>query len=102
MAAYWEAFFAAEPGAEVAVNTTEDSVVIEVKVCPAIRHLRLNQRQIVPCFCQHCYYVSEAMAEPAGLTVRIEGGNGSCRQRFCRRRVDLAPQDFSQIKEATC
>lgn len=102
VAAYWAAFFAAEPGAEVAVTTTGDSVEVEVKVCPAIRHLRLNQRQIVPCFCQHCYHLGEAMAEPAGLTVRIEGGNGSCRQRFCRRRADLAPQDFSQIKEATC
>src|SRR5215212_8870670 len=70
VAAYWKAFFAAEPGAEAEVALTDHSVVVEVKICPAIQHLRKHQREIVPCFCQHCYFISEAMAEPAGLTVR--------------------------------
>ena len=100
VAAYWRAFFAAEPGAEVAVTTSEDAVRLEVKVCPAIKHLRSGGREIVPCFCQHCYFVSEAIAAPAGLTVRIEGGNGSCRQTFARRAGNLPPQDLAQIKEA--
>jgi hypothetical protein len=97
---YWRAFFAAEPGAEVEVAAKGEEVTLEVRVCPAIKHLRAHQRQIVPCFCQHCYYVSEAMATPAGLTVRVEGGNGACRQTFLLRRPDLAPQDLARIKEA--
>jgi hypothetical protein len=101
-AVYWKAFFAAEPGAEVEVVSANDSVILDVKVCPAIHHLRKHQREIVPCFCQHCYYVSEAMAEPAGMTVRIEGGNGSCRQTFLRRDASIPPQDLSAIKEAVC
>ena len=102
VAAYWRAFFAAEPGADVAVQETPDAVTLEVNVCPAIKHLRDHGREIVPCFCQHCYFMSEAMAQPAGLTVRIAGGNGSCRQHFTRRKSTPAPQDIAQIKEAAC
>ena len=100
VADYWRAFFAAEPGAEVTVEASADAVTLDVRVCPAIRHLRANGREIVPCFCQHCYYVSEAVAAPAGLTVRVQGGNGSCRQEFRATRPGLPPQDVSQITEA--
>src|SRR4051794_17060128 len=56
---YWKAFFAAEPGAEAGITRTEDTVVLDVKVCPAIKQLREHRREIVPCFCQHCYFISE-------------------------------------------
>ncbi len=101
VAAYWRAFFTAEPGAEVEISETKDAVTLDVRVCPAIKHLRAQGREIVPCFCQHCYFIGEAMAQPAGFTVRIEGGNGSCRQTFLRRSAAPAPQDLAQIKEAT-
>jgi hypothetical protein len=101
VAEYWRAFFAAEPGAEVEVTALRDTVTLDVKVCPAIRHLRQHHREIVPCFCQHCYFVSEAMAEPAGLTVRVAGGNGSCRQTFYQRNAPVPEPDLAQIKEAT-
>jgi len=97
---YWKAFFAAEPGADVEFSTTHELLSLNVKSCPAIKHLRAHQREIVPSFCQHCYFVSEAMAAPAGLTVRIEGGNGTCRQTFQKCKADLPAQDFSKIKEA--
>jgi hypothetical protein len=97
---YWRAFLDAEPGAEVAVEVASDRVSLDVRVCPAIKHLRAHGREIVPCFCQHCYYVSEAAAAPAGLTVRVEGGNGACRQTFLPRAVGLPPQDLGRIKEA--
>ncbi len=100
VAAYWKAFFAAEPGAEVEVNQSGMNVVLDVKVCPAIKHLRLHGREILPCFCQHCYFVSQAIGKPAGITVRIEGGNGCCRQTFAREDSALPPQDFAKIKEA--
>jgi hypothetical protein len=97
---YWRAFFDAEPGAEVQVNVAADSVTVDVRICPAIKHLRAQGREILPCFCQHCYYVSEAAASPAGLTVRIEGGSGACRQTFLPRAEGLPPQDLAQIREA--
>ncbi len=97
---YWRAFFDAEPGAEVRVEVAGDRVTLDVRVCPAIKHLRDGGREIVPCFCQHCYYVSEAAAESAGLTVRVEGGNGACRQVFLARHPSLPPPDLARIKEA--
>jgi len=102
VAAYWRAFFDAEPGADVEIIPGQNRVTLEVKVCPAIRHLRAHGREIVPCFCQHCYFISEAIAAPAGLTVRVEGGNGSCRQTFARRETNLPDQNLANIKEATC
>ena len=101
VAEYWRAFFAAEPGAEVEVRESPDAVTLDVKVCPAIKHLRTHGREIVPCFCQHCYFIGEAMAAPAGLTVRIEGGNGSCRQSFHRCDAASAPQDLARIIAAS-
>ncbi len=99
---YWRAFFAAEPGGDVEVIVRPDRVTLEVRVCPAIRHLREHRREIVPCFCQHCYYVGEAMAKPAGLTMRLEGGNGQCRQVFHQRDAEVPPQDLASIREAAC
>jgi len=96
---YWRAFFDAEPGAEVQVEVAGDRVSLDVRICPAIKHLRDHGREILPCFCQHCYYVSEAAAAPAGLTVRVEGGNSACRQTFLPRHSSLPPQDLARIKE---
>lgn len=102
VAAHWEAFFHAEPGAQVDVRLSGDRVILDVRVCPAISYLREHRREIVPRFCEHCYFIGEAMAATAGLTLRVEGGNGSCRQTFCRRDSDLPNQDLAKIKEASC
>ncbi|MDD2709448.1 MAG: hypothetical protein PHV34_15790 [Verrucomicrobiae bacterium] len=102
VAAYWNAFFAAEPGAAAKVALRRDSVVVEVKTCPAIRHLRKHRRKIVPCFCQQCFFVNEAIAAPAGLTVRVQGGNGRCRQTFLPRNPAIPNQKISAIREAAC
>jgi len=101
IAAYWRAFFAAEPGAEVQVHESGEAVVVEVAVCPAIKHLRAHQREIVPCFCQHCYFLNEAIAAPAGFTARVTGGNGSCRHTFRARDGEVPPQDLNDIRAAT-
>lgn len=100
--AYWRAFFNAEPGAEVEVRQSDQTVTVNVKTCPAIQHLRSGQRDIVPCFCQQCYFISEAIAAPAGFTVRVDGGNGSCTQIFQRISSEIAPQDLAKIAEASC
>lgn len=118
IAEYWQAFFAAEPGAEVEVSIAEPeqgpssrmsrpmdskrlAVFLEVRTCPVIQHLRANGRVIDPGFCQHCYYVSEAAAQPAGFTVRVQGGNGSCRQTFLPCEEAEAPQNLHDILEAS-
>lgn len=100
VACYWRAFFAAEPGAVVEVSERLDRVEVRVIECPAIKHLRAGGREIVREYCQHCYYLGAARAEAAGLTMRLCGGNGSCRHTFALPGAGLAPQDFRQIEEA--
>lgn len=101
IAQYWRAFFDAEPGSDVEVVQSDREIRLEVKVCPAIAHLRGQNREIVPCFCEHCYFVSEAMAAPAGFTVRVQGGNGSCAQRFLPTDAITPPQNLEDITRAS-
>lgn len=101
VAEHWRAFFKAEPGAEVEVKQEENEVVVQVRTCPAIRFLRAHGREIVPCFCQHCHFVSTAMGEAAGIEVRIQGGNGSCQQRFARTGHFPEPQHLEDIATAS-
>ena len=97
VAGYWRSFFEAEPGAEVEVQEEPGQVIVAVKRCPAIAHLRKSGREILPEFCQHCHYVSEAIGRGAGIAARVTGGNGSCRQTFLRTE-DAAPQRPEEIE----
>lgn len=82
---YWQACFEAEPGGDVQVSLQADRVLIEVRVCPAIAHLRAHDREVMPLYCEHCRVVSQAMGAGAGLTVEVSGGDGACRQVFRKR-----------------
>jgi hypothetical protein len=79
---YWRDFFGAEPGAEVAVTSEFDRVIVQVARCPAIQHLKNSQREIMPDFCEHCYWVSRAIGQASGISLVVRGGNGTCRQEF--------------------
>jgi hypothetical protein len=82
IAADWRDYFDNEPGADVDVAIVEEAVQLDIRVCPAIKHLREQEREIVPCFCEHCDHVCGAMAAAAGYGFERTGGMGSCRQRF--------------------
>lgn len=100
VACYWRDFFAAEPGSVVEVETKPDRVYVHVRACPAIKHLKAGGRELVPEFCQHCYFLGQARAEAAGLTMRLCGGNGTCRHTYAKPEADLPPQDLTAIKDA--
>ena len=100
VARYWRDFFAAEPGAQVEVEQKEDRVEVAVLECPLIKQLRIGQREIVKEFCQHCYFLGNARAEAAGMSMRLCGGNGSCRHTYAKLEAGLPPQDMNKIKEA--
>jgi len=82
LASDWQSYFEQEPQAQVDVSICGDSVELTIHVCPAIKHLRDNGRQIVSYFCEHCDHTCSAMAERAGFSFERTGGMGSCRQRF--------------------
>jgi len=79
---YWTDYFAHEPGGDVAISLTSQGVEIEVRDCPAIRWLKDGGREIVPYYCQHCHYISTALADQACMTFKLQGGGGTCRQVF--------------------
>ena len=97
VAEYWKDFFAAEPEAMVNVSTDGSIVRLEVAQCPAILHLKKHSREIVPEFCQHCYFVSNSLAACAGLEARVAGGAGSCVQTF-GTTASLAVQEMTVIR----
>jgi hypothetical protein len=99
---YWIAFFQSEPDGQIKIVLNTDHVKLNIENCPAIRHLRLHNRDIVPCFCQQCYYINTAIAKSANLTVRVKGGSGQCQQFFYTQQSSPPPQDISLIKEVTC
>jgi hypothetical protein len=101
VARYWREFFSAEPGSQVEVSAAPDRVEVHVQVCPAIRHLRAGGREIVRDYCRHCFHLGNARAEAAGLTMRLAGGNGTCRQTFALPAANLPPQDPAAIADAT-
>jgi hypothetical protein len=101
VARYWRAFFAAEPGAVIAVEEMTDRVEIHVRECPALKHLRAGGREIVRDYCRHCHVLGAARAAEAGLEMRLHGGNGRCRHTYARPEAGLPPQDPAAIAEAT-
>jgi hypothetical protein len=80
----WQAYMAHEPQAEVRVAADATGADLYVDVCPAIKHLRQQGRDIVPYFCEHCDHMGGAMAEEAGYRFTRTGGLGTCQQRFTR------------------
>jgi len=80
----WGQYFLQEPGAVVEVTADVDSVGLDVRVCPAIKHLRDSGREIVPYFCEHCDHTCGSMAEHAGYKFSRSGGMGSCHQVIFR------------------
>jgi hypothetical protein len=79
---YWADYFAVEPGGDVGVSLTGAGVELDVRDCPAIKWLKEGGRAIVPYYCEHCHYVSTAIADQAGLRFKLTGGGGTCRQVF--------------------
>lgn len=96
VARYWRDFFDREPGAVVDVERSADAVVVRVRECPAIKHLRASGRDVMPEFCQHCGVMGGAAAAEAGLSLRVVGGNGSCVQTVVARGT-AEPPDLSAI-----
>jgi hypothetical protein len=85
IAADWQEYFSHEPNAQVEATCEVDRVRLDVRVCPAIKHLSKEGRTIVPYFCEHCDHVTGAMAEQAGYTFHRTGGMGSCQQELVQQ-----------------
>ena len=83
----WREYFSREPGAVVEVRASGDQVLLDIQVCPAIKHLRDNGRDIAAYYCEHCDHVGGAQAAAAGFAFARTGGMGACRQTFVKLSV---------------
>jgi hypothetical protein len=82
IAADWKNYFEHEPGSEVEVTLEPHRVVLDIRTCPAIEHLRQHHKDIPDYFCEHCDYITTSMGQQSGHAFERTGGMGSCRQVF--------------------
>ena len=61
-------------------------LVLDVRACPAIHHMRANHYAIAEHFCEHTRIVNEAICAEAGYACSVEYDQeaGRCVQRFWR------------------
>jgi hypothetical protein len=88
IARYWAEYFAAEPGGDVSVSQVDpNTVVVDVRVCPAIRWLQESPDAAVhppvhPMYCQHCLTINRAMLADTRYHFDLQGDGGRCRQTY--------------------
>jgi hypothetical protein len=65
-----------------------DTLVLDVRKCPAVHHMRGNDYRVAASFCEHTRIVNEAVCRAAGFEAAVDydQDEGRCVQRF--RRAD--------------
>lgn len=87
IARYYRAYYDAEPGSEVDISRADNTLIIDVKVCPVFRWFKESPVAHVhpplhPMYCQHCRYTAEAMLQNTPFEFELRGGQGTCQQIF--------------------
>jgi len=84
---HWRRIFTIE-GGDFDLHYDGDVLVLNVKKCPAIWHMRERGYRIFEKFCEHCRIVNDEICKAAGYnsSVDYDQDAGSCTQKFWRRR----------------
>ncbi len=82
---HWDTVFTLEEG-DFETRYEGDTLVLDVRACPAIHHLRARNYRIAGHFCEHTRIVNEAVCAEAGYACSVEYDQdaGRCVQRFWR------------------
>lgn len=82
---YWKRIFTLEEG-EFEINLNEDSIILEVKRCPALSHLKEAGYHIYNDFCLQTVVINSAIAEETSLNSSVEKNQDKayCIQKFWR------------------
>jgi len=86
--AYFTRVFRDEGGVAV-FDQQKDSLVIDVKACPAICHMKSKGYPVSPLFCETTRIMNNAICRGTAVRarlVRFDTSNGTCRQIFSRRK----------------
>lgn len=80
---HWNRIFTVE-GAEFLLYYKNRALVLEVKKCPAIRHMKIHKYHIFKYFCEHTRIINEEICSQSGYQCSIDynQNNGCCIQRF--------------------
>jgi len=81
---YLDDFFRAEPNSSVTISNEPGKIVLKVKQCPAIHHLKKSGRVISPLYCDQCRVINQTIADKSGIHFNIHGGMGECTQEFIK------------------
>lgn len=82
---HWQTVFALENG-DVNLRMEDETLVLTVRACPAIGHMKAHGYAIAGRFCEHTRIVNEAVCRAAGYAsdVEYDQAAGRCVQRFRR------------------
>lgn len=83
---HWRHYFDRE-GAEYTIAVTEDEIVLTMKTCPAVRHVKRLGLPLSKHFCDQTEHVNRGLCDgtPFEIVTRLTG-EGSCVQTLRRRR----------------
>jgi len=82
---HWRTIFNLE-NADIEMHREDDALVLSVRRCPAIWHMKEHNYRISDHFCEHTRIVNEAICRAAGYASSVEYDQeaGHCVQRFWR------------------
>ena len=82
---HWDTVFTLEEG-DFETRYEGDTLVLDVRACPAIHHMRAHHYRVADHFCEHTRIVNEAVCAAAGYACSVEYDQdaGRCVQRFWR------------------
>ena len=88
---HWRHVFTLEGGA-FDLSCEGDQLVLRVRQCPAIHHMKAYGYPIAQRFCEHTRIVNEGICTPAGYACSVEYDQeaGRCVQRFWKRTEEGA------------
>jgi len=82
---HWDTVFGLEDG-DFETRYEDGVLVLDVRTCPAVHHMRANNYRVADHFCEHTRIVNEAICAGAGYACSVEYDQeaGRCVQRFWR------------------
>ena len=85
---YWQNIFTLEKGDFKIEMKDDEEIILKVKKCPALEHMRKMNYSIYKDFCRQCKIINEVIAEETGLASEVISNQekGSCIQKFWRKK----------------
>lgn len=82
---HWQRIMTLED-ADFRLHLDDDVLILEVRKCPAIHHMRTHGYEVAPNFCESTRIVNQEICRQAGFRSSIEYDqeHGRCIQRFWR------------------